>query len=103
MSFRRRVFLAAFSAAFATVLAATALVSWGVRRDVVARLERNLLAEAHLAAELMRHHSDVPDAALDAEADEIGRRIAARVTLIARDGRVLGDSERDGDQLAGME
>ena len=103
MTFRRKIFFAAFAAALATVAAATALASWAVRRDVTTRLERALVSEAQLAASLLAHHTDVPDQALDDEADDIGRRIAARVTLIAADGRVVGDSERDGTALAAME
>ena len=103
MSFRWKIFLAAFVAAFATVVAATALVSWSVRRDLISRLERGLVSEAQLAAALLAHHDVVDPAALDDEADDIGSRIAARVTLIAADGRVVGDSERDGAELASME
>lgn len=101
MSFRRKIFLAAFVAAFATVAAATALVSWAVRRDLISRLERGLVSEAQLAAALVSRHVDA--ASLDDQADDIGARVSARVTLIARDGRVVGDSERDGRELAAME
>jgi two-component system phosphate regulon sensor histidine kinase PhoR len=103
MTFRARLFLVAFLAAFATVGAATALVSWSVRRDLLSRVERSLASEARLAAELLGHQRLAPDESLDDEADAIGTRIAARVTLIAADGRVLGDSERDGAALAAME
>jgi two-component system phosphate regulon sensor histidine kinase PhoR len=103
MTFRTRMFLVAFLAAFATVSAATALVSWSVRRDLVQRLEVSLASEARLAAELISRQPAASEQALDDEADAIGQRIAARVTLIARDGRVLGDSERDGTALATME
>ena len=103
MKFRTRIFLIAFLAAFGTVSAATALVSWSVRRDLIRRLETSLASEARLAAELIARQPPAPAQALDDEADAIGVRIAARVTLIAADGRVLGDSERDGAALAGME
>jgi two-component system phosphate regulon sensor histidine kinase PhoR len=103
MSFRRKIFLAAFVAALATVVAATALVSWSMRRDLVRALERNLVSEAQLAAALLSHHTAMDEQAFDAEADDIGSRIAARVTLIAADGRVLGDSELDGADLAAVE
>lgn len=103
MTFRTRMFLVAFLAAFATVSVATALVSWSVRRDLVRRLEDSLASEARLAAGLIARQPPASEQALDDEADAIGQRIAARVTLIARDGRVLGDSERDGTALATME
>ncbi len=103
MTFRRKIFLAAFAAAFATVTAATILVSWSVRRDLIGRLERSLSSEAQLTAELLSRQPSLDDRALDDEADAIGARIAARVTLIAADGRVVGDSERDDAALASME
>jgi two-component system phosphate regulon sensor histidine kinase PhoR len=103
MSFRRKLFLAAFAAAFVTVAVATGLVSWSLRRDLLARLERGLVSEARLASELMTHHAAAHQAAIDAEADALGRSINARVTLIAADGRVLGDSERDGEALERLE
>ncbi len=103
MNFRRKIFLTAFVAAFATVAAATMLVSWSVRHDLISRLEQSLASEAQLAAELLSHQAVADDPALDDEADAIGARIAARVTLIAADGRVVGDSERDGAALAAME
>ncbi|HSL21339.1 MAG TPA: ATP-binding protein [Vicinamibacterales bacterium] len=103
MSFRRKIFLAAFTAALATVATATVLASWAVRRDLVARLERGLVSQAHLAAELVARATLSGDQALDDEADAIGERIGARVTLVSGDGRVVGDSERDGADLARMD
>lgn len=103
MKFRTRIFLVAFIAAFGTVSAATALVSWSVRRDMLRRLESGLASEARLAAELIARQPDTSEQALDEEADAIGDRIVARVTLIASDGRVVGDSERSGEALAAME
>src|SRR4029453_8793697 len=42
-------------------------------------------------------------AALDAEADRIGPLVGARVTFIAADGRVVGDSAEPLDNLSSME
>jgi two-component system phosphate regulon sensor histidine kinase PhoR len=103
MSFRRKLFLAAFAAAFVTVAVATALVSWSLRRDLVSRLERGLASQARLAAELIARHGSANRGLLDEEADSLGGSMDARVTLVDRDGRVLGDSERDGPDLARME
>ena len=66
-----------------------------MRRQTNARLEQTLVAEARLAAELLAAAPPRPTdrrRTLDAEADRIGELLAARVTLIAADGRVLGDS-----------
>ena len=99
MSFRTKIFLTALGAAAMAVLVATALVSWSVRRDLEQRLEQQLASEARMAAEILSHRAVADEAELDAEADELGRILGARVTFIAADGRVVGDSELTLDQL----
>src|SRR5687768_9742076 len=92
MSFRSRLFLSSLGAAVATLVVATVLLSWSLRQTVGDRIERSLVAEARLAAELLsRQRGQV--SGLDAEADALGRLGAARVTFIGGDGRVLGDSD----------
>lgn len=103
MTFRARSFLALATAASVAVLAAAGVLSWLVRRQTLDRIQQTLIAETRLAANLIGHHaSDVPMEP-DREANALGRDIAARVTLIAPDGRVLGDSAEDGPALAAMD
>jgi len=90
IGFRTKTFVAVASVATITVLVAALLFSLAVRRQVNAHIERTLVDEARLASELLSHHAASP--ALDDEADALGRRVEARVTLIAEDGRVVGDS-----------
>src|SRR6185295_19085467 len=67
-------------------------------------IENTLVAEARLAAELLAAGAVSSDAALlDEEADRLGELIGARVTFIAADGRVVGDSSEPVAALAGME
>ncbi len=103
MTFRHKLFLTAFSAAVVTVALADTLVSWSIRRDMLDRIQASLVSEARLAAELMAHQTDLTPDRVDQEADALGRILSSRVTLIAADGRVLGDSERSGAELAAME
>jgi two-component system phosphate regulon sensor histidine kinase PhoR len=103
VTFRAKIFLTALAAAAVAVLVATALVSWSVRRSLEARIERELGLEARMAAEMLGHHAAATEAALDAEADAIGRILGARVTFIATDGRVVGDSDVTADQLRSVE
>jgi two-component system phosphate regulon sensor histidine kinase PhoR len=56
-----------------------------------------------LAAELLRHDTTVEPGELDDEADRLGTLVGVRVTFIAPDGKVIGDSTRDGPDLAAME
>src|SRR5690606_17988553 len=56
---------------------------------------------AELVRVVLRDRPGVDDgAAVDDAADRLGQAVGARVTVIAADGRVLGDSELDGAALA---
>jgi two-component system phosphate regulon sensor histidine kinase PhoR len=103
MTFRTKIFLTALAAAVMAVLVATALVQWSVRRSLEQRIERELGLEARMAAEILSHHNVASAAELDAEADALGRILTARVTFIAPDGRVVGDSDLNADQLRTVE
>jgi len=103
MTFRTRLFFASLLASALTLLVAAALVSWSVYRSVDERIERGLINETRLAAETLSHRRAATAAELDAEADALGRLIAARVTFIARDGTVVGDSEVTTSDLAVLE
>ena len=107
-SFQTKLFLAAFSTAVLALSVAGVLFSVTTRQQADVQVERTLRAEAQLAADLLTRASDtfdssVGDRALDEEADRIGARIAARVTLIAADGAVVGDSAEPLESLASME
>ena len=102
--FRTRIFLASFSIAAAVLLLASLLTAISLRRQTYARIERGLVSEAKLAAELLSHRAAaVSNAELQEEARALGRDIDARVTLITADGRVVGDSSQDEAGLAHLE
>ena len=109
-SFQTKLFLAALSAALLALLVAGSLFAISMRRQTDARIEQTLVAQARLAAELLSRAA--PSAAtspealmadLDQEADRLGSRLDARVTLIAPDGRVLGDSAEPLENLPTLE
>jgi two-component system phosphate regulon sensor histidine kinase PhoR len=103
MTFRTRLFVASLAATCAALLAMALLLSWSVRRSVEARIERGLVTEAQLTAELLSRQTSSSPEHLDAEADALGRMGSARVTFIAADGHVTGDSEVPFSQLTGLE
>jgi two-component system phosphate regulon sensor histidine kinase PhoR len=103
MTFRTRLFLSSLLAAAVTVVVATTLVSWSVRRTLGERIERGLVNEARLAAETLSHRQTATPAELDAEADSIGRLVRARVTFIGADGTVMGDSELTPAEVSAVE
>lgn len=103
--FQGKLFLTAFAAAALALTVAGVLLTRSIRRQAELRIEQTLMAEARLAAELLGQTAAAldPVRSLDAEADRIGTLIAARVTFIAPDGRVLGDSAEPADALASLE
>jgi two-component system phosphate regulon sensor histidine kinase PhoR len=103
VTFRAKIFFTALAAAALAVLVATALVSWSIRRNLEQRIERELGLEARMAAEILAHHDAATEPQLDAEADALGRILGARVTFIAADGRVVGDSDLTADELRTVE
>jgi two-component system phosphate regulon sensor histidine kinase PhoR len=102
--FRTKVFVASFAAAAAALLVAALLLSWQVRRQERQAIELRLTDEARLIAELLSQAVTVSGTtALDREADRLGNFVSGRVTFIAPDGRVVGDSTQDEAQLATLE
>jgi two-component system phosphate regulon sensor histidine kinase PhoR len=109
-SFQTKLFLAALSAALLALMVAGGIFAISMRRQTDERIEQTLVTEARLAAELFSRAAPstatTPEALmadLDAEADRLGERLAARVTLIAPDGRVLGDSSEPLQNLPALE
>lgn len=98
---RGKVFLASVGL---TLLAGATAVSY-LERELGHReqraLEEGLLRDARIARAAVSARSTAgdDDAELDRIADELGEASGARVTLIAKDGTVIGDSARDGEAL----
>jgi two-component system phosphate regulon sensor histidine kinase PhoR len=75
-----------------------------MRRQIDDQIESTLVAETRLAAELLSQTTTPPTIAeLQEEAVRIGDLLSARVTFVAEDGRVLGDSFEKLADLASME
>ncbi len=102
-SFRTKVFIGSVAAAALSLAVAAALLSWQVRREQRAAIEARLTNEARLMADLLSAAPELTGAALDAEADRLARHSASRVTLVAPDGRVVGDSTQPFGALAELE
>ena len=101
MTFRARTFDLVFVSATLALGVSTWLVESSLRQYLRQEIERTLTGQARLTAALLSHSGPLTDP--DAEADDIGRRIGARVTFIASDGRVLGDSEVDAASIPMVE
>jgi two-component system, OmpR family, phosphate regulon sensor histidine kinase PhoR len=102
--FRGKVFVTVFGVAAAALLLVATLVSLSLPEQTYRRIEQSLVSEAHLVADVLSSHErEIAPAAIEAEAIRIGKTLPARVTLIAADGTVLGDSAVSGAALAGLE
>jgi len=101
VTFRTRTFVGMFAAATLALLVATWLVERSLARTMREDIRNGLIDEARMAGELLSKQPSLAD--LDAEADALGRLIQSRVTFIAADGHVLGDSEVDAESLSSLE
>jgi len=102
--FQIRFFVAAFFSAVIALAVAGLFFATTMRRQIDERIERTLIAEARLAANLLsrgRAFGSIQD--MDDEADRLGELLGARVTFIAPDGRVVGDSSEPLDGVMAME
>ena len=104
IGFRVKLFLAACGAAAIGLGVAAVMISRSVAAETEAQIQQGLVAQTRLAAQLL---SDNPLSAdlemLDREADRLGQQSGARVTFVAADGRVIGDSAEDFAALATLE
>jgi two-component system phosphate regulon sensor histidine kinase PhoR len=113
VTFQTKLFASATIASAIALAVAGISIATTMARRTDERIEQTLVAEARLAADLVAHGAapsapaadalDLRIREYDAEADRIGALLDARVTLIARDGRVLGDSAEAPAAVALME
>jgi two-component system phosphate regulon sensor histidine kinase PhoR len=95
------VFIGSVAAATISLLVAALLLSWEVRTRQREAIEERLTMEARAVVDLLPRDGDA--AALQREADRVGRLIASRATFIAEDGRVVADSSQAFDALDDLE
>jgi two-component system phosphate regulon sensor histidine kinase PhoR len=102
--FQTKFFFAALSAAIIALAVAGVLFATTMRRQMDEQIEATLVAEARMAADLIARGiplASVPES--NEEAGRLGQLLGARVTFIAPDGRVVGDSAETLEGLAAVE
>jgi two-component system, OmpR family, phosphate regulon sensor histidine kinase PhoR len=99
VSFRTRLFLASVGTAALALAVATLLMSRSMRISLEHEIENGLVNQARLAAETLEDRPATTQAAIDELAETLGQLIDARVTFIAPDGTVVGESSRAFDHL----
>jgi len=102
-SFRTKVFVGSVLAAAVSLVAVATLLSWQAGARQRSALEGRLADEARLIAELLSQATAVDGGALDIEADRLGQLVSTRITFVAEDGRVVGDSTQPEDALDTLE
>jgi two-component system, OmpR family, phosphate regulon sensor histidine kinase PhoR len=101
VTYRTRSFLTILVATGLALAVATWLIERTTRSFLYGDIERGLANQARLAGALLADRGPLADP--DAEADRLGALVGARVTFIAADGSVLGDSEVPAGELATVE
>jgi len=101
--FRTKVFLGAFAAAALSLLVLATVMAWQVRSGQRATIERHLSDDAYLIADLLQNATALERTDLDREADRLGEIVSGRVTFIAADGQVVGDSTQTDAELRSLE
>jgi two-component system phosphate regulon sensor histidine kinase PhoR len=102
-SFRTKIFIGSVVAAAVSLLALAAVLSFQVRAQQRSALESRLTDEARLIADLLSQLPTIDTSALDVEADRLGQLVSSRITFVAEDGRVVGDSTQPADTLDSLE
>jgi two-component system phosphate regulon sensor histidine kinase PhoR len=102
-SFRTKLFVASIAAAGVSLTVVAVLLSWQIRDRQRDAITQRLTDEARLIADLISSAPSLDADALDREADRLGQYSASRVTLVAENGRVVGDSTQTPAQLTTLE
>jgi two-component system phosphate regulon sensor histidine kinase PhoR len=95
LGLRSKLFFTSLGLILISVLVADAYLSGALDADLTRRVRDDLFVRLGLVErEASRSSAPLDDVRTwDALADDLGRRARARVTVIRRDGRVIGDSE----------
>jgi two-component system phosphate regulon sensor histidine kinase PhoR len=103
LSVRLKLFIGSMAAAVFAVTTMALLVPWQLRTQERTVIQHRLADESKLIADLLASAHDITEADMDREADRLGTLVSGRVTLIAGDGRVVGDSTQTPAELETLE
>jgi two-component system, OmpR family, phosphate regulon sensor histidine kinase PhoR len=103
ISVRLKLFIGSMAAAALAVMTMALLVPWQLRAQERLVIERRLADESKLIADRLSSAREITEADMDREADRLGTLVSGRVTLIAGDGRVVGDSTQLPSELEALE
>jgi len=96
----QKLFLSYLAVIAAVVVALTLGVGSMLRRHLTGMVADDMRRELYLVRTIDEQNPSIDP---DSLANWLGRTVGRRITVIARDGSVLGDSEKDGAALSAME
>ncbi len=97
--------LASFATIFLSIfLIAEVYIGHTLKSYLISQIEANLLREtALLKTVIEQNYNQVPSYEVDSLIDDMAESLEARITLIEKSGKVMGDSELDGSDLWNIE
>jgi two-component system phosphate regulon sensor histidine kinase PhoR len=105
MKMQFKLFLTYFLLSLLGLSIAGVLIFWSEEKRSLNELEQSLLFQTQLLANIFAPKLAETSAmtTVDSLADELGHKIGGRITIIDKDGKVVGDSYESGENLLGME
>jgi two-component system, OmpR family, phosphate regulon sensor histidine kinase PhoR len=100
---RAKLFFVSLGLMALSVVAAELVLRPAIEQNLVDRIREDLFVRLALVQRSTQGLTTVDSADWDRAADELGPRAGARVTFIAADGHVLGDSEVPANALGSLE
>jgi two-component system phosphate regulon sensor histidine kinase PhoR len=81
------------------------LISSSERKRSLTQLKESMISQTQLLSSIFSSclSEEPPLAQIDSLADELGHKIGGRITIVDRTGRVLGDTDKSGQELLNME
>jgi len=105
LGFRGRLFFVSVVLVVAAVVSGGVYLEGELRSELETRIEGELERQVHTLLLTVGHHGITLERRreLDAEADKLGATTSARITFIAANGEVVGDSEVPATDLVGLD
>jgi two-component system phosphate regulon sensor histidine kinase PhoR len=105
MRIHLKLFLTYILISFLGLSLAGLLISGSQRKISLNQLEQSMVSQTLLLADLLKDEvkDSINISKADSLVDQLAKEIPGRITLIALDGKVMGDSKESGPELLGME
>ncbi len=104
MKFQWKLLISYLAIFLPIFLLAELYLGYTLKSQLIGQIEGNLFKEATLLKTVIEeNYSQIPSYEIDSLIDDMGKSLEARITMIEKSGRVVGDSELDGPALWNVE